>query len=319
MNYFVGIDIGGTNTKIAIVSEKGVIIHTDKIHTETKIPKEEMLKIIVSSVFGVIKEANLKNAAIKGIGFGVPGNIDYENAYIHTLVNIHGWEDTPLRKLLSQEVDWPIYVDNDVNVMALGELKFGAAKNKQNVLCITLGTGLGGGIIIDGNLYRGSSGTAGEIGHIVFDPNGPACNCGSWGCIETYVGNSYIVEYAVRRLRKKPESLIQKLVHGNLHKVTPKILQEAAHEGDEFACAIWEEVGINLGIVLAGVVNLLNPELIVIGGGVGQAGDLFISTVEKTIIERSMKVPAEAVSVKPAKLGPEAGVIGAAALVMTAL
>jgi glucokinase len=184
------------------------------------------------------------------------------------------------------------------------------------MLCITLGTGVGGGLILDGKLYRGSSYAAGEFGHVPINIDGPKCNCGSWACVEAYVGNSYIVKDVISDIKGGRKTLITKLVNGDLPKITPRIISEADRKGDKYAKKVWVDVGNKVGIGLAGVVNLLNVEKIVIGGGVAEAGKTLFDSIKKTVRARAMKLPAKTVKIVKAKLGYDAGLIGAATLVL---
>ena len=235
---------------------------------------------------------------------------------MHYLTNIPDWREVPLGNILKKKLNLPVFVDNDVNVMALGELKFGAGAGARNMLCITLGTGVGGGLILGRKLYRGSSYVAGEFGHVPINIDGPECNCGGRACVEAYVGNSHIVRDTIARIKRGQATLIKRIVKGDLSKITPEVIDEAARAGDKFAKNIWVDVGNKVGIGLAGVVNLLNVEKIVIGGGVAKAGKILFDSIRKTIDERAMKLPAKTVKVVKAKLGYDAGLIGAATLVL---
>jgi glucokinase len=211
----------------------------------------------------------------------------------------------------------PTFIDNDVNVMALAELKFGAAKGTRNAICLTLGTGVGGGIILEGSLYRGSDSAAGEIGHIPINVGGIKCPCGGWGCMERYVGNEYIVKKTRKEIQGGRNSLINKLTNGDLSKITPQIISRAAKLQDRLAKEVWQEVGRNLGVALVGVVNFFNPEKIIIGGGISGAGRILFDELRKTIKKRAMPVQARTVKVLKSKLGKDAGIIGAAMLAMS--
>ncbi|MCM8782588.1 MAG: ROK family protein, partial [Candidatus Omnitrophica bacterium] len=234
---------------------------------------------------------------------------------IHHLVNIKGFKKVPLKKLIEARTGIPTFLDNDVNVMTLGELYYGAGKGAKNLLCITLGTGVGGGIVIEGQLYRGSSLSAGEIGHMPLNERGPRCNCGGFGCMEKFVGNKYIVAKTIKEIKKGKKSIIKKMVKGHLKRITPELISLAAKKQDKLAKAIWEEIGSHLGVTLAGVINLLDPERIIIGGGVAEAGNILFEAIRKTVRERAMRVPAKGVKIVKAKLGQDAGLIGAAVLV----
>ena len=251
---------------------------------------------------------------------GVPGLVDSIHGLVHNLTNIRGWRKVALKEYLEKNTKLTAYIDNDVNLMALGELMCGAGQGGvKNLVCLTLGTGVGGGIIIEGKIYRGSTLSAGELGHIPVNADGPRCHCGGYGCLERYVGNAYIVEKAIKAIESGRRSLIKKLSEGNLEAITPRTIFQAARRGDKLAKEIWEETGRYIGVALSGVINLLNPEMIVVGGGVAQAGKLLFEPIRRTVKERAMSLPAGKVKIVPAKLGEDAGLIGAGMLVKTAL
>ncbi|MBI1882714.1 MAG: ROK family protein [Chlamydiae bacterium] len=309
MNYFLGVDMGGTNLRFGLVDEKGKIHGSSCVSTEAGTSRKEILKKMEQGIRALLEEERKLKVAVKAVGVGVPGCVDFDRGFIHTLVNIPGWDDVPLANILQEAFHLPVFVDNDVNVMALGELVFGAAQGAKNVICITLGTGVGGGIIVEGKLYRGSSFTAGEIGHSIIHVDGLACNCGGRGCLERYVGNRYLVERALEKYRVDSKRKIP-------DPLTPEILAAWAQEGEKVALQLWKDMAKDLGMVLASLVNFFNPDLMVIGGGVAQAGKVLFEPLENFVRERSMKVPGACVRIVRAKLGQDAGVIGAAALAM---
>ena len=205
---------------------------------------------------------------------------------------------------------------NDANVVAMAENAFGAGKEFQDFICATLGTGIGGAIVVGGNVVTGADGTAGEIGHTTVDPDGPLCNCGNHGCLERFVGIKYIVARALSKLESgTQESRLPKMVDGQLENLTPKIIAQAAEQGDSLAREVFEETGMYLGIAFANLVNILNPEAIVLGGGVSNAGELIFGPIRETIQRRAMIVPRKTVQVVRATLGHDAGIIGASLLV----
>lgn len=313
--YIVAVDLGGTNIKAAVIRDGKKII--DKIMVSTKAYKnrDALINGIAQLCRKLIEKNAIKKGEILGIGIGLPGLIDSKRGIVHHLVNIEGFKNVPLKKLIEKKTDIRTFLDNDVNVMTLGELHYGAGQGAKNMLCITLGTGVGGGIIINGSLYRGSSLSAGEIGHMPLNEIGPKCGCGGFGCMEKFVGNKYIVETAAKKIRAGKKTLIKKLVKGNLKRLTPEIISRAAKRNDALAKAIWKEVGAHLGVTLAGVINLINPERIVIGGGVSEAGKFLFESIKRTVKERAMRVPANCAKIVKAKLGQDAGLIGAAVLV----
>lgn len=316
MQYSVGVDIGGTNIKLALVDKKALLKGKRTFSTTSFSGRRTLIDGIVSQIESLISSQGLKKKDIIGVGIGAPGAVDIRTGTIHYLTNIPDWREVPLGDVLKKRLGVPVFVDNDVNVMALGESYFGAGCGAANMLCITLGTGVGGGLILDGKLYRGSSSAAGEFGHVPINEVGPKCKCGSWACVEAYAGNSYIVKDVIRRIRNGQKTLITKLVKGDLSKITPETISDACRKGDKFAKKVWIDVGKKIGIGLAGAVNLLNMEKIVIGGGIARAGKILFDSIKRTIRARAMKLPAKTVRIVKAKLGYDAGLIGAATLVL---
>lgn len=316
MRLLLGIDIGGTNTKIALIDKKGRIKAKKIFPTADFKGKKALIERIASETKKLLAEYGVVKKDIIGAGVGAPGAVDIRNGTVRYLTNIPDWREVPIGNILKKELGLPTFVDNDANVMALGELFFGSGVGAKNMLCVTLGTGVGGGLILEGRLYRGSSYAAGEFGHVPINIAGPRCNCGSWACVEAYVGNNYIVRDVITRIKNSEKTLIKKLVDGKLSKITPEIISRAARYGDRFAKEIWRDAGNKIGTALAGVVNLLNVEKIVIGGGVAEAGRILFDSIKKTIAARAMKLPAKTVKIVKAKLGRDAGLIGAAALVL---
>jgi len=316
MKYLIGVDIGGTNIKLALVDKKARLRGRRTFSTTSFKGKKALIDGIVKQIEDLISGQGLKKRDVIGVGIGAPGAVDIRTGTVHYLTNIPDWREVPLGNILKKRLGIPVFVDNDVNVMALGEVYFGAGKGAVNMLCITLGTGVGGGLILDGKLYRGSTYAAGEFGHVPINMDGPKCKCGSWACVEAYAGNSYIVKDVTALIRNGAKTIITKLVKGDLLKITPEIISEADHKGDKFAKKVWTDVGEKIGVGLAGVVNLLNVEKIVIGGGVAEAGKVLFDSIRSTIDKRAMKLPAKTVRIVKAKLGYDAGLIGAATLVL---
>jgi len=312
--YIVGVDVGGTHTKVAILNLRGRILAKTSFLTK-RYKKNALVRTIANCFERLIAENKLDKKNILGLGIGVPGLVNFKKGLVFYFVNIPAWKNVPLKKILEAETGLPVFVDNDVKVMTLGELTFGAGKNYRNVICLTLGTGVGGAVVVDGRLYRGSSLVAGEIGHIPINENGPLCNCGGVGCLEAHVGREYFLNDVRRELRRGSKSVITGIVKNRLSDITPELLTQAASKGDPFAKRKWEEMGRHVGNALVGVVNLLNPELIIIGGGMAEAWDFISGSIKKTIKKNAMEVQGKAVKIVKARLGNDAGVIGAAELV----
>lgn len=285
--YTIGIDLGGTYTKIALIGQGGRILERREFLTKAFKDKNALINAIAANI------NQLKKKGVRGIGIGAPGLVDSKNGIVHYLTNIAGWKDVNLKKELEKRTGIKTCVDNDVNLMALAEARYGAGKNAASIFCVTLGTGVGGGIVINGEVYRGNTQSAGEIGHISIDANGPKCNCGRRGCVEAYVGNNYIT----------------KRTH-----VTPDLLTKLAMQGNKRAKNIWKETAEYLGRGLVMVINVFDPAVIVIGGGMAGAGRFLFDPLKEYVRANALSIPAKKVKIVKAKLGNDAGVIGAAEL-----
>ncbi|MDD5291718.1 MAG: ROK family protein [Candidatus Omnitrophica bacterium] len=300
-NYIISIDLGGTNTRIMLLDNNLKILSRKCFSTKNFPARGKLIAEIAMLVRSLMAGSNISRSQILGLGIGVPGPVDYPKGKVHYLPNIAGWQDTPLKKILEKRIGVKVFVDNDVNLMALAEAKLGAAKGARNAICLTLGTGVGGGLVLDGSLFRGANFCAGEIGHMPISIDGPSCNCGGKGCLERYVGNAFVLREAKDKLRMK--------------NITLEKLSELAEGGNKVALGIYNSFAEKIGIALAGVVNLLNPQVIVIGGGLSFAGGFIFRKIKDTIDNRAMPIQAKSVVVKKAILGKDAGLMGAALLV----
>ena len=310
----IGIDVGGTNVKIALVDTKGKIVYSNSVPTRAEMGYEYTVNNIKQAIYDLLKETKLTTKDIEGIGFGFPGQVDYKAGIVRNAPNIPGWVEVPIAKLIEDEFKVPTRVDNDVRCAALGELKYGAGKGCENLICITVGTGIGSGLILNGKLVRGASNAAGEIGHIKLQMNdGPICGCGDTGCLEAFASGPSIVAMAEDYIKGGKSTKFREMASGG--QITPYIVCEAAKAGDPVAQRIFTITGEYIGIGLASVVNLLNPERIIIGGGVADAGDLLLAPLTETLKKRAMKIAGSAVEVVPAQLGNTAGVIGSSLLI----
>ena len=299
----IGIDFGGTTIKSAVIENGRVMAHGEPIDTQLHTGAESLIEEILR-VIATLRRAHPEVAAV---GVGLPGFVDSVNGIVHTLTNVPGWGEVPLRALLAERTALPAIIENDAKAMAYGEWKYGAAQDGRHVLCITLGTGVGGAFILDGRLYRGAQLAAGEIGHASIDYRGVPGPYGNAGGLEEYVGNHQIATRAVALYREAGREVPVK-------NCTPRDLELAARGGDAIALGLWDAVGIEIGAALVNVIWLLNPDAIVIGGGVAQAGDLLFTPIRRTIRERTQALYHEKLRIVPAALGNEAGMIGCATL-----
>ncbi len=295
----IAIDLGGTNLKIAVLNLRFQIKDKQVLNTRSFKNKEELICAISGAVDGILKRNSLLKHDVLGLGLGLPGPIDVENGLVHFFPNIPGWKKVRLKEILERKTGLPVFIDNDANLMSLAEFTLGAGKGFSNVVCLTLGTGVGGGIIIDGKLYRGSNFAAGELGHMPVNERGPKCNCGGNACLESYIGNKRIMRQVKKSFGRD---------------ISLEEVSRLAKKRNSQAEEIWYNVAIHLGTCLSGVVNLLNPDAIVIGGGVANAGKILFDKVKQVVLKRAMSVQARHVKIFKAKLGSDAGMIGAAIL-----
>ncbi len=303
-------DLGGTNLRLAAISDKGEILYRTKYAT----PKTERADEIVCAIMNAARECREavgEKGEIKAIGLAVPATINAAAGIIMKAPNLPALDGFRLSATLTEELNLPVVLENDANAAAIGENWMGASKGFQNSICVMLGTGVGGGIVLDGNILRGVDGTAGEIGHICVEPLGAPCGCGSRGCVEQYSSAT-----AISRLTLELESHYPKSELQNKLRVTALDVYEAGKLGDELALEVFRQVGFYLGIALADLVNVLNPEVIVIGGGVSAGWDLLIHHVQAQIRNRSFREPAERAKLIRAKLGDDAGILGVAKLAL---
>lgn len=314
MAYFLGIDVGGTEIKSALIDEKGGIFENPNVLSGKDLSVTSFVAAVKDILSMSSHKHSIKPEKIERIGIGLPGCVNYYEGVVHSMPNINGWKDVPLKNIIESATNAETVIDNDVHMMAIGEFVRGSAKGSTNAVCITLGTGVGGGVIINKHLYRGTSMSAGELGHITVEKEGPLCGCGNRGCLERYVGNKYLVEHAVSNIERGQKTIISTLAEQSSERITPKIIAEAAQKGDKFALSIWERAGEYIGIVLAGVVNFINPEVIVIGGGLANAGSLLLDPIIKTVEMRSLPVSLSKVKITTALLNNLSGSIGAALL-----
>ena len=312
----IGIDVGGTNVKIALVDKSGKIIYSNSVPTYAKMGYEYTVNNIKQAIKDLMKETNTTAKDIDGIGFDFPGQVDYKTGVVKLAPNIPGWVNVPIAQMIEEEFHIPTRIDNDVRCAALGEMKFGAGQGCENFVCITVGTGIGSGLVINGQLVRGASNAAGEIGHIKLQmKDGLICGCGDTGCLEAYASGPSIVAMAQDYIKGGKSTKFREMAAAEGGEITPYMVAKAAEAGDPVAKRIFEIVGEYIGIGLTSVINLLNPEKVIIGGGVAEAGDLLLNPIRKTIKERAMVVAGSAVEIVPAQLGNSAGVIGASMLI----
>lgn len=313
--WIIGVDLGGTTTKLAFVSLYGEILHKWEIPTDISDQGKYITVNIAKAIDAKLEELGEPKSRILGMGMGAPGPVNFVNGSIYEAVNL-GWKDYPLKDLLEVETSLPAFIDNDANIAALGEMWKGAGNGAKDLVCVTLGTGVGGGIIANGALVHGVSGAAGEIGHITVVPeNGAPCNCGKKGCLETVASATGIVRLAEEALAQYTGKSMLHDKMGNNEKLSSKDIFDCAQEGDQLAEEIIQQVSRYLGLGLANIANGLNPEKIIIGGGVSQAGSQLLNPVREWFRKYTFPRVRESTEIDIATLGNDAGVIGAAWLV----
>jgi len=312
VRYIVGIDIGGTNVVAGTVAEDG----------------SEMLGLVseptiseqgADAVLGrIVKLARASMAAargkeIAGVGIGSPGPLNTTTGVVLLTPNL-GWTNFPLRDRLAQALGLPATLDNDANCAIFGEWWRGAARGAKHVVGLTIGTGIGGGIVLDGEIYRGASDIAGEIGHMTIDLNGRRCKCGNYGCLEAYASGPAIAARAVEGIEAGTDTSLPKYVNGDLRKITAQLVYEAAHDGDDYAYEVVKDTARFLGVGVANVINIFNPEVVVICGGVTLAGERLFGPLRSEAKRRAFKPAVDVCRIVPGELTGTAGVYGAAAV-----
>ena len=308
------VDLGGTNLRAANIDREGRIYE----HFKTKTPETDKAKEIVSAIVAAVREcetaAAIRGANIRAVSVVVPGSVHAETGVVINAPNIPSLAGFQLASALKEALGRTVLLENDANAAALGEMWQGAAHNCKTIICLTLGTGVGGAIILDGKLWRGPDGTAGEIGHTSVEPfGGVVCKCGNVGCLEVYASATAIVRLAREGLPEHSQSALRSIAAADL---TGEKVAGAAMRGDEFALDVLQRVGIYLGVAMANIVNIFNPEMIVIGGGVSAAFDLFEAPARAEVMKRAFPVPAKRCQIMRAKCGDDAGLLGAAWLAL---
>jgi len=307
----IGIDIGGTAVKIGFLNQQGDIIHKWEIETNTEEQGKYIIDYIWSSVSNTLSQFQISK--ILGIGIGAPGFVDKETGIVREAVNI-GWKNFELGRKLADLSGLPVFVENDVNLVALGENWLGAGRNAKDLIAITLGTGVGGGIIANGQILTGINGTAGEIGHIIADPTGYSCNCGRIGCLDTIASATGIVKQAMEKIVDNPGCKLDSTYQKN-GGIIAKDVFDLAKEGDIICKSIINRTADILGFMIANAAMIINPSKIIIGGGVAKSGKQLLTPVTEAFEKYSLRDISKQCKVEIAKLGNDAGIIGAAYLV----
>lgn len=317
-SFIIGVDLGGTKISAGAVSLDGSrIAGVRSIPTQAELGAEGVVERIYSVIEGVIldtmNETGASRKDIIGIGIGAPGPLIREKGIVVVAPNL-GWKDYPLRDRITSRFGLPATLDNDANCATVGEWWLGAARGGRNVVGITIGTGIGGGLIIEGKLYHGASDVAGEIGHTTIDVNGRHCKCGNYGCLEAYASGPAIATRAAEALmREDTASLLPALVDGQLERITAELVYDAAKKGDGLANEIVRDTARYLGAGIASLLNIINPDVVVIAGGVTRAGEALFGPLRAEVRRRAFNPAVKAARIVPAELPGTAGVVGAVA------
>lgn len=312
MRYIVGVDLGGTNIVVGTVAQDGSeILGIESAPTAAEKGPDAVVDRIVELVRRSIAQSPGKEIA--GVGIGSPGPLDTKTGVVILTPNL-GWHNMPLRDRVAKGVGLPAELDNDANCAVFGEWWRGAARGAQHVVGLTIGTGIGGGIVLGGDLYHGASDMAGEVGHMTIDSTGRRCKCGNYGCLEAYASGPQIAARAVEGIESGADSALPRYVGGDLSKVTAQVVYEAAHDGDEFADEVVRDTAKFLGAGVASILNIFNPEVVVICGGVTLAGDKLFVPLRSEVKRRAFKPAVDVCRIVPGELTGTAGVWGAAAV-----
>jgi glucokinase len=309
----IGVDLGGTFVKTAIVSTDRKVLAKDSRPTGAEAGPQHVMEVMASAVRDLLKQSALTTADVIAAGFGAPGPMNWQTGVVFSPPNLAGWHDVPLAAEMSKLLGGvPCFVDNDANCACYGEYWLGAGHGTESMAVLTLGTGVGGGVVVFGKLLRGIDGTAAELGHLKVQRNGRRCGCGGTGCLEAYASVSGMVRTASDALETGRKSMLTELCGEDGSNITGKMIFEAAQAGDEVARWVFEETATWLGLGIASIVHYQNPEKVVLCGGMIAAGDLLFGPVRRTVKENTFEVPGRRCEIVPAGLGSDSGVLGAA-------
>jgi glucokinase len=306
MKPVVGIDLGGTRLRVAVSCEPGKLDVVVRRPTQAEEGPERVLRRIVDTVAQALEQASLAPAAVGALAIAAPGPLNPRAGVIYYAVNLPGWHDVPLAEILSRETGIRSVVHHDAHLAALGENRRGAATDAKDVAYVTISTGVGAGLILDGSLYSGFSGTAGEVGHIVVEPGGPLCKCGNQGCLEAVASGTAIAREAKESIARGVQTSLS-----SIDEPTAKDVSAAARSGDSFAISLLEHAGSAIGLGMGTVINLLNPQVLVLGGSVMKAGPLIWRPIRAAIPRASLEAARRGMRIVSPALGQDAGLIGA--------
>ncbi len=310
-DFIVGIDLGGTNVKTAIVTEAREVVAKDSRPTDAASGPDAVMDLMALSVKELTAQNGIDMSKVLAVGVGAPGPMNWQTGIVYSPPNLPGWNNVPLADEMHKRLGVPCYIDNDANVACYGEYWMGAGQGAASVVVFTLGTGVGGGIVVFNQLLRGIDGTAAELGHLTVQRDGRVCGCGAKGCLEAYASVTGMIRTA-REGWDAAETTLKEMCDGNADALTGKMIHEAAAAGDAYAKYVFKETALWLGLGAASMVNALNPERIVLCGGMINAGDMLFDAVRETVRANAFEVPAKRCEILPAGLGADSGVLGCA-------
>ena len=315
-SHVVGIDIGGTKLATVVADEGGNVLQKVRKPTESEKGPQHAVQLILNMVDEVLDLARLRRADISGIGVSCGGPLDTKTGIIYSPPNLPGWDALPLKEMIESEFHIPTIIENDANAGALAEARFGGGRGYDYVLYMTMSTGIGGGIVANGEIYHGANDSAGEVGHQILLPDGPLCGCGQYGCLEALCSGPSIARRAQEAVADQPHTRILVLADGQIDRVRSEHVLQAAREGDAVAVALVEETAYYMGWGIANLVNILNPQIVLLGTIAVAAGDLLLDPIRRTVTKMAMQRPVETVKIMPAELGDSIGDLAAISLVI---
>ena len=316
--YVMGVDLGGTNVRAAVIDRvsEQIVARGENISSRGMEGPELTAMQIAAAAQTALGGAGANAAQVLGVGVAVPGHVKAREGVVKWAPNFKDqWKDVPIAALIERHLGLPVQIGNDANLAALGEFRFGAGRAVRHLVMVTLGTGIGGGIIVDGRLLDGADGGAGEIGHMVINPGGRGGNS-AFGSVEGETQRDAIVERAARKIQEGYETSLGAQVDFDRFALTPAIIAEEARKGDAIALEVFEETGYYLGLCVTNLINLLNPEMVVIGGGIAQAGDIILDPIRRTVTATAIRSLSRTCRIVPAELGDNAGIFGGAAIIL---
>jgi glucokinase len=308
----LAVDIGGTKILAALVTKDGKVLAKERRPTLASEGPTAVIDQLFATLDALFRAQKMTASQLHSISIACAGGIDADRGVVTTSPNLPGWIDVPLRDTVKDRYNVKTLLLNDSSAAALGEYRFGVGKNAKNFIMLTVGTGIGGGIILKGKLYNGTAGSAGELGHMTIDVNGPLCNCGNTGCLEMLASGTAMAQAARRRLNQGEKSALVDMTKGKIEDITAEQIGIAAQNGDKLSAEIIAEAAAYLGVGMVNLVNIFNPEVLAVGGGVSKLGDVLLEPARRIVKERAFPISARTVRIVTARLGDEAGVLGAA-------